>query len=235
MLNGEKVLAIVAARGGSKGLPRKNVLPIGGKPLIAWTVAAAKASKVIDRMILSSDDVEIANAARAAGCDVPFTRAPELATDTAAMLDVVHDAVNRCGDGFGWVVLLQATSPLRTAADIDGALKTCADAGAPACVSVTPLDKNPAWMFFREQDGRMAAVLGSAELPATRRQDLPQAYVLNGAVYVARRDWLAGRASFLSPQTVCHVMPRARSIDIDTELDFAIAEKLLSERLNEAI
>ena len=234
MLNGEKVLAIVAARGGSKGLPRKNVLPIGGKPLIAWSVAAAKASKVIDRVILSSDDAEIAAAARAAGCEVPFTRSAELATDKAAMLDVVHDAVARCGDGFGWVVLLQATSPLRTAADIDAALKACADARAPACVSVTPVDKNPAWMFFRGNDGRMTPVLDSTGA-AARRQDLPQAYVLNGAVYAARRDWLAGRASFLSPQTVCHVMPRERSIDIDTELDFAIAGKLLSERLNEAV
>lgn len=235
MLNGDKVMAIVAARGGSKGLARKNVLPIGGKPLIAWTVAAAKKSAVIDRVILSSDDAEIAAAARAAGCDVPFTRAAELATDKAAMLDVVHDAVARCGDGFRWIVLLQATSPLRTAADIDAALKTCADAGAPACVSVTPVDKNPAWMFFRDNDGRMTPVLDGAGASAARRQDLPQAYVLNGAVYVARRDWLAGRASFLSPQTVCHVMPRERSIDIDTELDFAIAEKLLSERLNEAV
>lgn len=234
MLHGEKVLAIAVARGGSKGLPRKNVLPLGDKPLVAWTVAAALKSQHVDRVILSSDDEEIIAAARSAGCEVPFVRGAALASDTTSMLDVVHDAVARCGEGFTWIVLLQATSPLRQAADIDAALRACVSAGAPACVTVTPVDKNPAWMFLRSADGHMSPVLDGVS-PAFRRQDLAQAYVLNGAVYVARRDWLVGRNTFLSAETVCHVMPRERSIDIDTHLDFAIAKILLSENRNEPL
>ena len=235
MLDGERVLAIVPARGGSKGVPRKNLRPLGGRPLIAWTIAAAKAATSVDRVILSSDDPEIIAAATEAGCDVPFIRPAELATDTASMLDVVHHAVGQCGEGHGWVLLLQPTSPLREAGDIDAMLGTCLKARAPACVTVSPADKNPAWMFFRERDGHMRPVIDAAAAPAFRRQDLPQAYTLNGAIYAARREWLAGRASYLSPETVCHVMPRERSIDIDTELDFAIVRALLSERINEAV
>jgi len=235
MLDGEKVLAIVPARGGSKGVPRKNLRMVGGRPLIAWTIAAAKAAAAVDRVILSSEDQGIIAAGRDAGCDVPFVRPAELATDSASLLDVVHHAVAQCGDGFGWVVLLQPTSPLRAASDIDATLKTCQDAHAPACVTVTPADKNPLWMFFREDDGRMRPVIETSTTPAFRRQDLPQAYALNGAVYAARRPWLAGRNSFLSAGTVCHVMPRERSIDVDTEMDFVILRALLSERINEAV
>lgn len=230
MLNGEKVLAIVPARGGSKGVPRKNVRTAAGRPLIAWTIAAAKAAATVDRVILSSDDDEIIAAARQAGCDVPFVRPTALASDTASMLDVVHHAIEQCGGDFGWIVLLQPTSPLRTGADIDDTLKACQDANAPACVTVTPADKSPQWMFYREGGGRMRPVIETGTQLAFRRQDLPQAYALNGAVYAARRDWLANRPSFLSPDTVCHVMPRARSIDIDTETDFIIMQALLSER-----
>ena len=112
MLNGERVLAIVPARGGSKGVPRKNVRVVGGRPLIAWTIAAAKATVSVDRVILSSDDPEIIAAARDAGCEAPFVRPAALATDTASMLDVVHHAVENCGEEVGWIVLLQPTSPL---------------------------------------------------------------------------------------------------------------------------
>jgi len=235
MLNGEKVLAIVPARGGSKGVPGKNLRIVGGRPLIAWTIVAAKAASTIDRIILSSDDEDIIAAARQSGCEVPFIRPAELATDTASMLDVVHHAVEQCGHDFSWIVLLQPTSPLRAACDIDATLNTCRDLQAPACVTVTPIDKNPQWMFYLEGDGRMRPVIETSAPPAFRRQDLSQAYVLNGAVYAAKRNWLAGRSSFLSTDTVCHVMPRERSIDIDTEIDFAIMHALLSERANEAI
>jgi N-acylneuraminate cytidylyltransferase len=233
VIEGEKVLAIVAARGGSKGVPGKNIRVVGGRPLVVWSIAAAQSSKRVDRVILSSDDQAIIAAAREAGCEVPFVRPPQLATDTASMLDVVHHAVKECGDGFKWVVLLQATSPLRTAADIDATIDACRDADAPACVTVTPSDKSPLWMFYREVDGHMRPVLDG--LPTFRRQDLPPAFTLNGAVYVARISWLADRNSFLSPDTVCHVMPRERSVDIDTEMDFAITRTLLSEGINEAV
>jgi len=230
MLNGERVLAIVPARGGSKGVPRKNVRVVRGRPLIAWTIAAARAATVVDRVILSSDDQEIIAAARDAGCEVPFVRPAALATDTASMLDVVHHAVENCGEEFEWIVLLQPTSPLRAASDIDATLKACLDTGAPACITVTAADKNPHWMFYRQADGHMSPVIEREGAAANRRQDLPQAYALNGAVYAARRSWLNKRTSFLSPETICHVMPRERSIDIDTETDFVILQAMLSER-----
>ncbi|WP_341894455.1 acylneuraminate cytidylyltransferase family protein [Ferrovibrio terrae] len=235
MIGKEKVLAIIPARGGSKGVPRKNVRIVGGKPLIAWTVASALAAKTVDRTILSSDDPEIMTAAQDWGCEIPFTRPPNLATDTASMLDVVHHAVENCGGGFEWVVLLQPTSPLRSPDDIDATIYACVQANAPAAVTVTPSDKSPFWMYFRGESGLMKPVLDDPRTLSYRRQDLPSAYALNGAVYVARRDWLKGRSSFVSPETICHIMPRDRSIDIDTEFDLSMLEAYLSVRKNAAV
>lgn len=235
MIGKDKVLAIIPARGGSKGVPRKNVRSVGGKPLIAWTVTSALAATTIDRIILSSDDAEIIETARQWGCEIPFIRPPDLATDTASMLDVIHHAVDHCGSGFEWVVLLQPTSPLRSPDDIDATVNACIQAHAPAAVTVTPSDKSPFWMYFRGDSGLMKPILDDPRNLSYRRQDLPPAYALNGAVYVARRDWLKGRTSFLSPETICHVMPRDRSIDIDTEFDISMLEAYLSVRNNAAV
>jgi CMP-N,N'-diacetyllegionaminic acid synthase len=227
MIGNERVLAIVPARSGSKGLPRKNLRLVGGRPLISWTIAAAKAAKTVDRVILSSDDPEVITIAREAGCEVPFVRPAPLATDTASMLDVVHHAIAECGNGFAWIALLQPTSPLRSADDIDATIRACHDSRAPACVTVAAACKSPFWMFFREADGRMRPVIAESASPPYRRQELRTAYALNGAVYVARREWLAGRTSFLSDETISHVMPRERSIDVDTEMDLKILNALV--------
>lgn len=235
MTSNQKILAIVPARGGSKGVPRKNVRLVGGKPLIAWTIIAAREAKRVDRVILSSDDPEIIATARDWHCEVPFVRPAELASDTASMLDVVHHAVASCGQDSDWIVLLQPTSPLRSAEDIDMAVAACERSGAPACVTVTLADKSPFWMFFREPSGHMKPVIDDARSLAYRRQDLPPIYTLNGAVYVARREWLTGRRSFLSEQTICHVMPRDRSLDVDTEHDISLVEAFLSVRNNAAL
>jgi CMP-N,N'-diacetyllegionaminic acid synthase len=235
MIGGEKVLAIVPARGGSKGVPRKNVRIVGDRPLIAWTIGSALTSKTVDQVILSSDDIEIIDVARQWGCDIPFTRPPELATDAASMLDVIHHAADICGDGFEWIVLLQPTSPLRSAEDIDATVAACMQAGAPAAVTVTPTDKSPFWMYFRGESGLMTPIMNDPRNLSYRRQDLPPTYALNGAVYVARRDWLKGRSSFLSPETICHVMPRERSIDVDTEYDFSMLKAYLSVRNDAAL
>ena len=133
-MQSDKVLALITARGGSKGLPRKNVLLAGGKPLIAWTVEAAVSSECIDRVVLTSDDDEIMAAAMAAGCDVPFCRPAHLASDVATSLDVVLHAIDQL-PGYEYVVLLQPTSPLRTAADIDAAFELMLETEAPSCVS----------------------------------------------------------------------------------------------------
>lgn len=220
MIAREPVLAVIPARGGSKTLPRKHVRDVAGRPLIAWTIAAAAASRFIDRVVLSSDDAEIIEVARGLGCEVPFVRDAALAGDHALTIDVVLDALARL-PGYPWVVLLQPTSPLRTADDIDGALALCAERGATSCVSVSAAAQSPYWMYRVGAAGRLEPLF---ERPAIgRRQDLPAVYHLNGAVYVARSEQLARTRTFVDGDTIAYEMPAARSCDIDTEDDLNIA------------
>ena len=216
----ERVLALITARGGSKGLPRKNVLPAGEKPLIAWTIAAAQESSVIDHLVLSSDDEEIIKVARVWGCDVPFRRPTELASDSASSMDVVLHALKAL-PGYEYLVLLQPTSPLRTGGDIDAAFHLMLEQGASSCVSVCEADQSPYWMYQLDQDKRLSSLL-SALPGATRRQDLPPVYVLNGAIYIAKVAQLIDSHTFINDHTVAYVMPRERSLDIDTAEDFEI-------------
>ena len=146
MIEGLSVLGLITARGGSKGVPGKNILPIGGKPLIAWTIDAARGSRYIDRLVLSSDDAAIIDVARRHGCEAPFVRDAELASDTASSIDVVVDAIKRL-PGHDIVVLLQPTSPLRTAVDIDATLDRMLRSQAPACVTLRPATEHPYWSF----------------------------------------------------------------------------------------
>jgi CMP-N,N'-diacetyllegionaminic acid synthase len=214
----KSVLAIITARGGSKGLHRKNVLMAGGRPLIAWTISAARESSAIDHVVLSSDDNVIMEAAKMWGCEVPFRRPPELASDTSTSIQVVLHALDQL-PGYEYVVLLQPTSPLRTAVDIDAAFELMLEMGAPSCVSVCEADQSPYWMF-RIKDGCNIERLLSEEVSATRRQDLPPIYVLNGAIYIAKIDWLKQSNNFLGEGCVAYVMPKERSLDIDNADDF---------------
>lgn len=227
MIKGRKVLGLITARGGSKGVPGKNIRVVNGDPLIAWTINAGKASKYLDRLILSSDDNEIIEAAKVFGCDAPFKRESKLAKDETPSIDVVLDALNRC-PGYDWVVLLQPTSPLRLAEDIDGALEQCMQLGAPACVSVCESEQNPYWMYLLDADSRMKPVVGDSS--KTRRQDIPKTYVLNGSVYVAKTSWLTEHKTFITPQTVAYEMPLDRSLDIDTEADIEYFSTLVEQR-----
>ncbi len=224
MISGQKVLGVIPARGGSKGVPGKNLRMVQGKPLVAWTILAAQGSHFLDRVILSSDDDAIINTAREWGCETPFVRPTELATDEATTVDVVLDALNRC-PGFDWVVVLQPTSPLRVAADIDGALERCFELDAPACVSVCQTDQSPYWMFSIDK-GYLHRVLDVPEI--TRRQDLPTSYVLNGAVYVSKTAELLRTRSFTPASVVAYEMPTSRSLDIDTEQDLKYFDFLTS-------
>lgn len=225
-----KVLALITARGGSKGLPRKNVLLAGGKSLLAWTVDAAISAECVDRVVLSSDDHEIMDAARAAGCDVPFCRPAHLATDVATSIDVVLHALDQL-PGYGYVVLLQPTSPLRIAADIDAAFELMLEKGVPSCVSVTEVEQSPYWMYRVTDENRLQRLLPNLE-GGTRRQDLPPIYALNGAIYVARIDWLKKTKSFVGDETIAYQMPRERSIDIDTPDDFIAFRSIVEKRQN---
>ena len=228
MIGTKSVLALIPARGGSKGVPGKNIRMVGGKPLIAWTIEAAKASRYVDRVILSSDDPSIAAAARQFDCDVPFMRPAELATDEADSMGVVRHALKALPERYDYLVLLQPTSPLRVAADIDGALERCLQGAAQTCVSVCEPDKSPYWMMTMAADGLVKPLFPPDQVPA-RRQDAPPIFALNGAVYVAPTNHLAAGGAFLTAATLGYAMPKDRSLDIDTELDLRLADFLLTE------
>ena len=226
MIAGKSVLAIIPARGGSKGVPRKNVRVVAGKPLIAWSIEEAKKSGYIDRLVLSSDDAEIIETAKAWGCEVPFVRPTELARDESPGIDPVLHAIGVLPK-FDIVVLLQATSPMRIAADIDGCIQHCVSSGAKACVSVSEVEQSPYWMYRLGSEGQMHPLMPEKEF--VRRQDLPSTYILNGAVYVASSDWLVEHKTFLNSETLGFVMPSERSLDIDTELDLQILNMIKKE------
>jgi len=227
MIGQRSVLALVIARGGSKGVPGKNIARLGGKPLIAWSIEAARASRYVDRVVLSTEDPEIAEVACQYGCDVPFRRDPSLATDTASSMDVVMDALSRVQRP-GVVVLLQPTSPLRTASDIDAGLELLERSHADACVAVAEAQDHPFLVFRASATGELSPYV-EGDLP-TRRQEFPSAWVLNGAFYAAPIETLERDRSFTAGRVVGLPMSREASIDIDELDDFETAERALMAR-----
>lgn len=224
MINGHSVLAVIPARGGSKGVHNKNIKDLYGKPLIAWTIEEAKKSSYIDRLILSSEDQEIVKVAKEYGCEVPFVRPKELSMDeTPGILPVLH-ALNSL-ESFDYVVLLQPTSPLRNATDIDECIEHCQRADQQSCVSLVEADKTPYWMYQLNGEGKMIPFINDKEI--ARRQDAPKSYVLNGAVYVAQTNFILEHESFVTKDTLGYIMPKERSHDIDTEMDFKVCEWLI--------
>ena len=221
-----KVLGLVPARGGSKGIPRKNIKLIAGKPLIVWTIEAALRSTLLEAVVVSTDDPEIAEIARQAGAQVPFLRPSELAQDQTSGMDPVLHALDQLPQ-YDSVLLLQPTSPLRTTEDINACLMLAMQENVPSVVSVNEADTHPYWTY-RLTKGHALERMVAAE-PIARRQDLPQALALNGALYFAAANWLRRSGSFVGTETLAYVMPRERSIDIDTQLDWKFAELLLKE------
>ncbi|MGI6555687.1 MAG: cytidylyltransferase domain-containing protein [Bacillota bacterium] len=234
MIKDKTVLAIIPARGGSKGVPLKNIRDVGGKPLIAWTIMEGKKSKYIDRLILSSEDERIINVAKKLGCEVPFTRPSSLAQDETPSIDVIVHAVQTIPEKYDYIVLLQPTSPLRKVTDIDNCIEQCLQKNAKACVSVTEPEKSPFWMYKINENGYMIPLV-NLNKRTTRRQDLPTVYALNGAVYVAQCKWLLEARSFLTSDTIPYFMPRDRSFDIDSEIDLIICDFLLNNPLSTSV
>lgn len=222
MIGPRKVLALIPARGGSKGLPGKNILTVGGRPLLAYSVDAARDSRFVDRVVVSSDDDAIIAAALACGAEAPFRRPAELATDDAASVDVALHALDLL-PGYDVLIMLQPTSPARTAADVNAACERFAASRAPACVSVSPVEQSPFWMYRLDANGALRPVVEPTTY--TRRQDLPPVYALNGAIYIADAGWLRRTRTFVTTETVAHVMPASRSIDIDTADDLEAFRK----------
>jgi CMP-N,N'-diacetyllegionaminic acid synthase len=222
-----KTLALIPARGGSKGIPRKNIQPLAGKPLIAWTILAALDCHEFDRVVVTTDDEEIADISKLWGAEIPFMRPAELARDETPSMDVVLHALHHLPQ-FDAVVLLQPTSPLRSKADIEACLAMANAQQADCVVSVSEPTQSPYWMFKLDENGRLNKLLATNDI--TRRQDLPPVYAINGALYFARTDWLLRNKTFLSQETLGYVMSAEKSLDIDTPFDWKLAELLLSEK-----
>ena len=225
------ILAVITARGGSTTLPRKNILPFCDKPLIAYTIEAALAARMapIDRIVVSTDDAEIAEISRNFGAEVPFMRPPELArSDTPSLPVVQHvvDFVEKEGLRYDWILLLQPTSPLRRGEDIAAALDLIKQQGTTAIVSVTNANTSHP-RKLRLIDGGVLRPFQDGGFQPVRRQDFGvDVYKTNGAIYLVRRDVLMQEGSFYGSWPRPFVMPPERSIDIDTRLDFEIAEFL---------
>lgn len=228
MIDDKKVLAIITARGGSKGLPRKNILPLCGKPLIAWSIEAGAASTLVDRTVVSTDDDEIAETARSYGGDVPFMRPAELADDNASVEGALLHVLDHIGEPYEMVVLLQATSPLRTGADIDACIRACVEHDAESSVTVCPSPKSPYLSYSIAPGTDLLEPLLPLPEGVNRRQEMPPSYTLNGAVYVSRVDRLRRVGRMVDAHTVARVMPAERSADIDTALDLAFAQTVTS-------
>jgi len=221
-----KRLLLIPARGGSKGVFKKNIALLGGKPLISRTIEQALASRA-GSVIVSTDCEEIAAIARNAGAELPFMRPAELATDKAGSFEVAEHALRWVGDNYGAapeiLVLLQPTSPFRSAEDIAASLKLLEESGAPAVISVCEARTHP-WMIRRiSSSGALEYFIEGSE-GATRRQDFPTAYEVNGAVYAIRANVLLTQRTFQPEGTRAYVMPNERSLDIDSVTNLRQAE-----------
>lgn len=222
----ERVLALIPARGGSKGIPGKNTKELEGKPLIAYSIEVAKKCSCIDDVLVSTDSRNIAEIAQNYGAWVPFLRPVELASDTARTIDAVIYTIQRLaqeGRKYDYVVLLQPTSPLRIAEDIEKAFCLAQNTGRDV-VSVSPVNDSPILIRTIDGEGKLAPLL--TECSTIRRQDMPQYYRVNGSIYVNRVSELSLQTS-LNDNPVGYVMPKERSVDIDEMVDFFVAERYL--------
>jgi CMP-N,N'-diacetyllegionaminic acid synthase len=228
LLKGERLIAVVPARGGSKSVPGKNIRSLGGKPLLAWSIDIAKQLSEIDRIIVSTDDDQIASVGRAFGAEV-YARPAHLATDEALVIDALKDLLQTLrseGEKAEWVVLLEATCPLRSLDDVRDCLKLAASGNFDSVATFKDAELNPhrAWRLVEG----MPEVFIEGAIPWLPRQKLPKAYQLNGAVYVFRAELLAQEAkSLLVGKLGAVLMPRERSHDIDDLVDFTIVEALI--------
>lgn len=230
MIDGKRVLAIVPARRGSKGLPLKNIRPLAGKPLLAWPIAAARASAHVDRVIISTDDQEFADIAVAHGADAPFLRPAELASDTAPSIGfILHalDTLAEAGEVYDYVVLLEPTSPLTEGSDVDAALEQLVAADADAIVGVSRLEAtHPAFAVRRAEDGSIApyAAASFGELP--RRQDIEPLFALDGTLYISTADALRRERGFCHARTLGYVSARHKAHEVDDLVDFICIEAI---------
>ncbi|MFH1079092.1 MAG: acylneuraminate cytidylyltransferase family protein [Pseudomonadota bacterium] len=230
MIDRYKTICVIPARGGSKGVPRKNIKHLAGKPLIAYTIEQALQSRYIDRTLVSTDDEEIANISKQYGAEAPYLRPEYLSGDDASTIDVLLHAMDWVEEtekyDFDILVLLHTTTPLRNVNDIDSCIELLRDAKADNVFSVTEAHRNPYFNMIELNDrGEVKLVKEGAY---KTRQSAPKVYDLNASIYVWWKDVLRKEGKIFLKQSKIYVMPKERSIDIDAPLDFKIAELLLA-------
>ena len=229
------VLGIVPARGGSKGISRKNIRLLDGKPLLAYTAGAAQKCSRLSRVLLSTDDPEIAEVGRSMGLDVPFFRPAELALDSTPMIDVVLHAIRWAqshGEHYDAVCLLQPTSPLRSARTIDRCISRLWEGETDCVVSVRPVppEYNPHWVYFETPEGLLKPCIGESD-PIPARQLLPPAVHRDGSVFAAKTQSVLVHGSLYGTKTVGVLSPAEEACDLDTEEQWELLErKLISMR-----
>ena len=230
------VAGIITARGGSKGIPHKNILPLAGKPVIAWTIEAARQSPSVQRVLVSTDDEETARISVEWGAEVPFMRPAELAQDDTSHIAVMLHALRWLAEHEeaqpDYIMLLQPTSPLRTADDIEAAIQLAVDKDAASVIGVSHSIKHPYRAKGIAPDGTLAEFM-TIPLPGTsetRRQAFPDAYDVNGAIYLVRREVLLDQHTFQPPRTFPYIMPPQRSLELDQPWDLYLMNIILEHR-----
>jgi len=229
----KNILGVITARGGSKGIPRKNIKLLGRKPLIAYTIKPAKDSKLITHLIVSTDDEEIAEVCRQYGADVPFMRPAELAGDKSTHLEVMEHAIKtmeeKLGIVFDYAVILQPTSPFRIPEDIDNTIQKLIDHSEADCAfSMVEID-DPHPSRIKRMEGDKVLPYSMSEKEGLRRQDLEKAYKRNGSVYVICRDFIMKNHHLFSDNAVGYIVPQERSVDINTDFDWFRSEYMMEE------
>jgi len=235
MIQGKTILAMIPARGGSKGLPRKNILPLLGKPLIAWTIEQGLASKYLDKVMVSTDDEEIARVAREYGAEAPFLRPAELATDTATTIAAIHHALafyEERGIDFNYLALLEPTSPLRAGGDIDKSIKLLIDheAEADSLVSVGEVHMEHPSIVKKIENNYVKPYEPTGEI-ITRRQDLSKAYFPYGVIYLSKITSLKATNTFYQERTIPFFIQRWQNYEVDDIFDLICIEAILNHKI----
>lgn len=230
MYQNKRILAIVPARGGSKGIPNKNIIDLCGKPLLAYSIEAGLKSKYIDKVLVSTDSSKIREIAQAYGADAPFLRPAELSTDTAKTIDCMLHAIQYLReqkDYYNYVVLLQPTQPIRHPQWIDDAIEHLVESKQDSLVSVCPVTQHPILMRTIKKDGALQSILPMQS--TVRRQDFPDIYTVNGSIYINCINENFNRETSLNDNLVPYIMPKEVSIDIDNLEDLKTAAAYLSQ------
>lgn len=233
MINGRSVLAIIPARGGSKGIPRKNIKLLAGKPLIAWTIEEAKKSKYIDRLILSSDDEEIIEVAKEYNCETPFKRPAKLADDSARSIDVILHAVNFCKEfnDKDICVLLEPTSPLRDSNDIDDAIEFLVNNdNAESIVGIAEVESQHPLFLTRLESNFLKPYLNQ-DFKVFRRQEIDKLFFFEGSIYASYIESLKKNENFYHERCLGYILPKWKSFEVDNQEDIIIIEALLNAKL----